>query len=249
VRREVRIFDDLDALAAEAADEIARSARDAVAARGRFTIALSGGDTPKPLYRRLAEEPYRDEIPWRSVHVVWGDERHVPPDHPDSNFGMAHDALLSKVPLPADNVHRVRAEKADADCAAEEYAWTLRSFFDLDEGEWPRLDLALMGIGEDGHTASLFPGSEAVRERSRLVVAPWASSLGTFRITMTVPVFNRAACALFLVSGEKKAEALRAVLEGDFQPDRFPAQAIQPEDGKLLWLVDRAAARLLQQVS
>jgi 6-phosphogluconolactonase len=241
------VLEDLEALAAAAAEEIARSAKEAVAARGRFTLALSGGDTPKPLFRRLSEEPYREEISWKSVHVFWGDERHVPPDHPESNFGMAHDALLSKVPLPADNVHRVRAEK-DAERAAEDYAWTLRSFFDLDEGEWPRLDLALMGIGEDGHTASLFPGSDAVRERSRLIIAPWVSSLGTFRITMTAPVFNRSACVLFLVSGEKKAEALRAVLEGDFQPDRFPAQAIQPEDGKLLWLVDRAAARLLRQI-
>lgn len=244
----VRVLEDLDALAAAAAEEIARHAQEAAAARGRFTIALSGGDTPQPLYRRLAEAPYREEIPWHDVHVFWGDERHVAPDDPASNFGTAHEALLSKVPLPSANVHRVRAEKADAERAAAEYAWTLRSFFDLDEREWPRLDLALMGIGEDGHTASLFPGSDAVRERSQLVIAPWVTSLATFRITLTVPVFNHAACALFLVSGEQKAEALRAVLEGDFQPDRFPAQAVQPEDGKLLWLVDRAAARLLRQV-
>lgn len=242
---ELKVFDDLDELARAAAEEIAKSAEEAIAARGRFTIALSGGDTPKPVYRLLAREP---RIDWDRVHVFWGDDRHVPPGHPESNFGMAMDTLLSKVSIPLDNVHRMRTEKQDAERAAEEYEWTLRSAFGLEEGEWPRFDLVLMGIGEDGHTASLFPGSEAVRERNRLVIAPWVSSLGTFRITLTAPVFNRAALALFLVSGEKKAEALRAVLEGDFQPDRFPAQVIRPEEGKLLWLVDRAAARCLREV-
>ena len=244
----IRVLEDLPALAEAAAEEIARRAEDAIASRGRFTIALSGGSTPKPAYARLAEDPYRDRIDWKRVHVFWGDDRHVAPDHPDSNFGMAHDALLSKVPLPPDNIHRMRAEKPDAARAAEEYAWTLRSAFNLDEGQWPRFDVVLMGIGEDAHTASLFPGSDAVRERSQLVIAPWVGSLGTWRITLTLPVFNHAACALFLVSGEEKAEALRAVLEGDFQPDRFPAQLIRPEEGKLLWLVDRAAARCLRNV-
>lgn len=245
----IRVLKDLPALAEAAAEEIARRAEDAIASRGRFTIALSGGSTPKPAYARLAEDPYRDRIDWNRVHVFWGDDRHVAPDHPDSNFGMAHDALLSKVPLPPDNIHRVRAEKPDAARAAEEYAWTLRSAFNLDEGQWPRFDVVLMGIGEDAHTASLFPGSDAVRERSQLVIAPWVGSLGTCRITLTLPVFNHAACALFLVSGEEKAEALRNVLEGDLQPDRFPAQAVRPESGDLVWLVDRAAARLLKSVS
>lgn len=243
---ELKVFDDLDELARAAAEEITRSAEEAIAARGRFTIALSGGDTPKPVYRLLAREP---RIDWDRVHVFWGDDRHVPPTHPESNFGMAMDTLLSKVSIPLDNVHRMRTEKQDAQRVAEEYAWTLRSAFNLEEGEWPRFDLVLMGIGEDGHTASLFPGSEAVREHSRLVIAPWVSSLGTFRITLTAPVFNHAALALFLVSGEKKAEALRAVLEGDFQPDRFPAQIVRPEEGRLLWLVDRAAARCLREVN
>lgn len=245
----IRVLEDLPALAEAAAEEIARRAEDAIALRGRFTIALSGGGTPKPAYARLAEEPYRGRIDWSRVHVFWGDDRHVPPDHPDSNFAMAHEALLSKVPLPSDNIHRMRAEKPDAARAAEEYAWTLRSAFDLDEGRWPRFDVVLMGIGEDAHTASLFPGSDALRERSRLVIAPWVGALGTFRITLTLPVFNHAACALFLVSGETKAEALRNVLEGDLQPDRFPAQAVRPENGELVWLVDRAAARRLKSAS
>lgn len=246
---ELRTYDDLDGLARAAAEEIAKSAEEAIAARGRFTIALSGGNTPKSAYRLLARQP---GIDWDRVHVFWGDDRHVPPNHPDSNFGMAMDTLLSKVSIPLDNVHRMRTEKPDAERAAAEYEWTLRSAFDLDDldgDEWPRFDLVLMGIGADGHTASLFPGSDAVRERSRLVIAPWVSSLGTFRITLTAPVFNHAALALFLVSGEKKAEALRSVLEGDFQPDRFPAQIVCPEEGRLLWLVDRAAARCLREVS
>ncbi len=245
----IRVLEDLPSLAEAAAEEIARRAEDAIASRGRFTIALSGGSTPKPAYALLAEDPCRDRIDWRRVHVFWGDDRHVAPDHPDSNFGMAHDALLSKVPLPPDNIHRMRSEKPDAARAAEEYAWTLRSAFNLDEGRWPRFDVVLMGIGEDAHTASLFPGSDAVRERCQLVIAPWVGSMGTFRITLTLPVFNHAACALFLVSGEEKAEALRNVLEGDLQPDRFPAQAVRPESGDLVWLVDRAAARLLKSVS
>lgn len=244
---ELRIHDDLEALARAAAEEITKSAETAIAAEGRFTIALSGGSTPRPVYRLLAEEPYRDRIRWERVHVFWGDERHVPPGDPESNFGMAHDELLSKVPLPADNIHRVRAEKPDAERAAREYEWTLRSAFNLDEGQVPRFDLVLMGLGPDGHTASLFPGSDAVRERTRLVVAPWVSAQSTFRITMTLPVFNRAACALFVVSGDEKAEALRSVLEGDLQPDRFPAQAVRPEEGRLVWFGDRAAARLLRR--
>lgn len=244
---ELKVFEDPGELTRAAAEEIASSAETAIASQGRFTIALSGGSTPRPIYRLLAEEPYRDRILWERVYVFWGDERHVPPGDPQSNFGMAHDELLSKVPLPADNIHRVRAEKPDAERAAHEYEWTLRSAFNLDEGQAPRLDLVLMGLGSDGHTASLFPGSDAVRERTRLVVAPWVSAQSSFRITMTLPVFNRAACALFVVSGEEKAEALRSVLEGDLQPDRFPAQGVRPEDGRLLWFGDRAAARLLRR--
>ena len=244
---ELKIFDDAEALARAAAGEIASNAETAIASQGRFTIALSGGSTPRPIYRLLAEQPYRDRILWDRVHVFWGDERHVPPDHPDSNYGMVREALLDRVPVPAGNIYRVRAEKPDAERAAHEYEWTLRSAFNLDEGQVPRFDLVLMGLGPDGHTASLFPGSDAVRERTRLVVAPWVSAQSSFRITMTLPVLNRAACALFVVSGEEKAEALRSVLEGDLQPDRFPAQAVRLDEGRLLYFVDRAAARLLRR--
>lgn len=246
---ELKVFDDLDALSLAAVEEITKCAEEAIAARGEFKIALSGGDTPKPTYRLLGEKPWRDRIDWDRVDVFWGDDRHVPPTHPDSNFKMAMDTLLSKLPIPLTCVFRMRTENPDAEEVASDYEQTLFDDFDLEEGEWPRFDLVLMGIGADGHTASLFPGSEALRERERFVVAPWVSSLRKFRITLTPPVFNNARLALFLVNGEEKAEALKAVLEGDFQPDRFPAQIIRPEDGRLLWMVDRAAAReLLPQV-
>lgn len=239
---ELKVFDDLDALARAAAEEIAKSAQEAIAERGRFTIALSGGSTPKPVYRLLAHAP---RIDWRRVHVFWGDERHVPPDHAESNFGMAHGELLSKIPIPPENVHRMRAENPNVERAADEYAWTLRSAFNLEEGELPRFDLVLMGIGDDGHTASLFPGSDAVREQSRLVIAPWVEKLGAHRITLTPPVFNHARLALFLVSGEEKADALKSILEGGFEPDLHPAQIVKPGEGRLVWMVDRAAASRL----
>ncbi|MFQ5694229.1 MAG: 6-phosphogluconolactonase, partial [Nitrospinota bacterium] len=175
----------------------------------------------------------------------WGDERHVPPAHPDSNYRMAHEAMLSKVSVPPGNVHRVRAENPDAGKAAQAYERELRGFFQTGAEERPRFDLVLLGMGPDGHTASLFPGTEALREEGRLVAAPWVGKFGAFRITLTPPVLNNAACVIFLVSGGGKAEALRTVLRGDPQPERCPAQIVRPENGRLLWLVDREAARLL----
>lgn len=243
-RIDVRVTGDLAALAREAAEEFARVAEEAVRARGRFTVALSGGSTPRGLHRRLATA-YRARIAWRAVHVFWGDERHVPPDHPESNFRMARETLLDAVPVPSANIHRIRAENPDAAGVAAEYEATLREAFGLARGELPRFDLLVMGIGEDGHTASLFPGNDALHERERLVVAPWVEKLGTFRITLTPPVLNHAAHVLFLVSGEEKAEAVRTTIEGDHQPDRCPAQIVRPQSGSLLWLLDRAAASQL----
>jgi len=239
---EVRIFADPAGLMRAAADEIAQAARRAVDERGRFAWALAGGSTPRDLYRLLARDPYRGRLPWNAIHFFWGDERHVPPDHPDSNFRMAREAMLDAVPVPPDNIHRVRAEEPDAQRAAAEYEATLRAFFDLAAGEWPRFDLIQLGLGKDGHTASLFPGGDAVHERERLVVAPWVEAQQTFRVTLTPPVLNHAHRAMFLVSGDEKAEALRAVLEGPREPERFPAQIVE---GDRLWMVDRSAARLL----
>ena len=236
------VFADAAELTSAAAEEVAQRAEEAVRERGLFAWALSGGSTPRDLYRMLAGPPYRDRLPWSAIHVFWGDERHVPPDQPDSNFRMAREAMLDRVPVPAENVHRIPAERPDAQRAAAEYEAMLRSAFALSSGEWPRFALILLGLGKDGHTASLFPGGDAVRERERLVVAPWVEAQKTFRITLTPPVLNHARLAVFLVSGEDKAEPLRAVLAGPRDPERYPAQVIE---GNRLWMVDRAAARLL----
>ncbi|HKV09257.1 MAG TPA: 6-phosphogluconolactonase [Thermoanaerobaculia bacterium] len=235
----IRVLDDVAALARAAAEETVRVATNAVRDHGRFTIALSGGSTPRALYQLLASEEFRDRLPWSAIHLFWGDERHVPPDHPESNFRMVREALLDHVPVPPENVHRIRAEE-EAERAAEEYEAEMRSFFALASGVVPRFDLVLMGLGPEAHTASLFPGSPAITESQRLVVAPWVEAHHTFRITMTPPVFNRAAELLFLVSGEEKAPAVHAVIEGERDPMRYPAQVVE---GNVVWMVDRAAAR------
>lgn len=246
-RADLLIVDDADALAREAAARLAHHARECVDASGRFTLALSGGSTPRRLYTLLADPdaPYRAAVPWAATHVFWGDERCVPPDDPQSNYRMAREALLSRVPIPPENVHRVEAERPDPKAAAALYERELRRVFALGEGEAPRFDRMLLGMGPDGHTASLFPGSDAIGVRDRLVAATWVEKFESFRITLTIPVFERAASVHFLVSGADKAETLAAVFDPASPPDRFPCQRIRPADGELLWLVDRAAANRL----
>ena len=247
-RPRLRIESDMQGLAQAAAEEFAAAVEEALAGqanRGHCSVALTGGSTPRAFYRRLAAEPFRGRLPWDRIHFFWGDERHVPPDHADSNFRMAHEALLAAVPVPRENIHRIPAEDPDAARAASAYEQALRDFFALAAGELPRFDILLLGLGPDAHVASLFPGSSALRERERLVVAPWAEHLGTFRITLTVPVLNNAARTFFLVSGAEKADAVYAVLEGERDPERVPGQLIDPVAGKVLWLLDRAAARRL----
>jgi 6-phosphogluconolactonase len=246
-RGRLLVVDDADALAREAAAELVRIAQSAVAATGRFMLALSGGSTPKRLYALLADPsaPFRAAVPWASTQVFFGDERHVSPVDPQSNYRMANEALLSHVPLPPANVHRVEAELADASAAAARYAQEIERVFALAPGGWPRFDLVLLGMGPDGHTASLFPGSSALVVRDRTVVANWVAKLKAFRITLTYPVFEEAAAVHFLVSGEDKAQTLRAVLDPAEPSDAFPCQRIRPRDGELLWLVDRAAAAAL----
>ena len=239
----IKVVNDPAQICRTAADEIQRMA-------GRpakpFTIALSGGSTPSGLHALLANDPaVRDRLPWHHLHFFWGDERHVPPDHPQSNYRMAYDTLLSIAPVPAENIHRVPAEEPDAAVAAEKYEQELRAFFELEAGQLPRFDCILLGMGPDGHTASLFPATEALHETKRLVTANWVEKFKAYRITLTVPVLNRADLVIFLVSGADKAEALKAVLQGDYRPELFPAQLIQPGPEKLLWIVDRAAARYL----
>jgi len=229
-----------------AAEEVIHAANEAVAERGRFTIALSGGNTPKSLYNLLAPNG-RSSLPWDRMFFFFGDERHVPPDDAESNYRMANEAMLSKIPVAAANVFRVPAENPDAAAAAALYDQTLRQFFALAPGQFPSFDLILLGLGPDGHTASLFPGSSALQERSRLVVANWVEKFKTSRITFTLPVLNAARCVAFLVSGSDKAPALKAVLEGDAPGEQYPAKLVRPGSGKLIWMVDRAAASELSK--
>lgn len=242
--RTIKVLADGDALASAAATLFVDRAKEAVVARGRFTVALAGGTTPTALYDRLATR-HRDAVPWHAIHFFWGDERHVPPAHPDSNFRAAYDAMLSKAPVPEAHIHRIHAELSDAAAAAAEYARTLRREFALDEAAWPVFDLVLLGMGSDGHTASLFPGSDALCQTDRLVLAPWVEKFQSYRITLSLPVLNHASLVAFLVSGAGKADRLRAALEGSDRPDVLPARAVHPSSGQLLWMVDRAAAARL----
>ena len=241
----IEILADAGRLASTAATLFTVQAEKAVAAHGRFTVALAGGTTPNALYERLATD-YCDAVPWHAIHFFWGDERHVPPAHPDSNFRAAYEAMLSRVPVPEAHIHRIHAELPDAATAALEYERTLRREFAVDEAALPVFDLVLLGLGPDGHTASLFPGSAALRQTERLVLAPWIEKAQSYRITLSLPVLNHALLVAFLVSGASKAEVVRAVLEGPDQPDAVPAQAVHPSGGRLLWLVDRAAAAQLR---
>lgn len=244
----IRFVADTASLHRAAAEEFVRRAKHAVQAQGRFTVALSGGATPRGLYALLAsDQTHRGEVPWEKVHFFWGDERHVPPDHPDSNSRMAHEALLGKVPIPSENIHRIPTENPNADEVARQYEETMRAFFRLPAGELPRFDLVLLGLGADGHTASLFPGTRALHENHRLVVANWVARLGANRITVTAPVFNNASCVIFLVSGEDKALPLKGVVDGQTR-DQLPAALIRPTHGELVWLIDRATGRLLNDV-
>ena len=240
VMQNVKILADATALYQAAADEFIRCAREAMAHQGRFCVALSGGSTPRGVYSLLAQRP--SDLPWSNIFVFFGDERHVPPDHPDSNYRMAKEALLSKVPIPETNVFRIRAE-LDANQAAQDYEDKLSSFFALKPGEFPRLDLIMLGLGDDGHTASLFPGSAALNETSRLVVANWVEKFQQYRITLTYPVINNAAEVMFLVSGAGKKEILKKVFSAD--SDEYPAQHVNTKHGVLLWLVDQEAALVL----
>ena len=239
-RREIKVVPDAKAVAAEAAERVANAAERATAERGRFSIALSGGSTPKVLYAMLAAEPYRSRIDWSKVHVHFGDERAVPPDDKDSNYKMADEALLSKVPIPKGQIYRMKGELGErADEAAKEYGLMLKR--DFPDG----LDVVLLGMGGDGHTASIFPHSKAVGETHHRVVGYFAENSSTgksWRITMTAPFINQAREVLVLLAGADKTKRLHEVLEGPREPDRLPIQLIQPANGTLAWIMDVAAA-------
>lgn len=243
---DLRIYADAGELTQAAAELFAQRAQAAFWSQGRFMVALAGGSTPRPVYARLATPGFRVTIPWEATHLFWGDERCVPPDHPNSNYHMAMEGLLSKVPVPPENIHRMAGEQPP-DAAADAYAETLRHVFSLTGDETPRFDLILLGLGGDGHTASLFPHTEVLHDQTRLVAAHYVEKLATFRLTLTPPVINNAALVVFLVAGAGKAETLRRVLEGPYEPDELPAQIARPVHGHLVWLVDRAAASMLDQ--
>jgi 6-phosphogluconolactonase len=241
---EIRVADDPGALAEMAAREVLEVARAAVAARGRFAVALSGGSTPSATYRRLAEPPFATQMPWDRTLVFFGDERGVPPDHPDSNYRMAHTALLSRVPIPPEHVFRIAGEAPDSDAVAADYARTLADTFGVRRGQIPRLDLVLLGLGIDGHTASLFPGSPVLKETFRTVAAVHAAAASIpERITLTYPTLNAAACVIYLVSGAEKAKIVKVALSD--RASGVPAAMVRPTAGRLLWIVDRPAAASL----
>jgi 6-phosphogluconolactonase len=237
----VEIWRDLTELSERASELLIGIAREAASAPGGFTLALSGGSTPKALYELLAREEKSARIPWEQTHIFWSDERCVPPSDSQSNYRMAHETLLSRVSVPAEHVHRMRGED-EPERAAEAYAAELENHFD---GGDPRLSLVLLGMGDDGHTASLFPHTPALADTSHTVAANYVEKLASHRLTMTLRTLNAAATVIFLVSGEAKAAALNSVFEsGAIQDEPLPARLVQPAQGELVWLVDEAAAQL-----
>lgn len=237
----IRVFESCNELARSAAERIAGLAAEAVDRRGRFVVALAGGTTPRHTYERLAAVPLRDVVPWADVHVCWGDERMVPPTDEASNYRMAHEALLKYVPVPASQVHRVPTGCGAPERVARTYAATLHDVFASTEGNVPSFDLVLLGMGADGHTASLFPHSAALDEREQLVVAPPELVQGVRRITLTPPVLQHAREVMVLAAGAEKAAALRAVLDGPDAPHAYPAQLLRQAHGAVTWFVSHPA--------
>jgi 6-phosphogluconolactonase len=245
-KAEVRVLPDGPAIAKLCAQKFVEIAAAAVKEKGSFDVVLAGGSTPKILYSLLVEDPaLHSQVPWDKMHVFFGDERHVKPDHPDSNYHMAYETLISKSPLKPEQVTRMKGEYPEAEDAAREYEQYLRTHYKLAEGQFPRFDLVLLGMGNEGHTLSIFPGTKALRENRHIAVHNWVGKVLMDRITLTAPAVNNAANVIFMVTGADKAPALTAVLERFYEPDQLPAQLIQLTNGSLLWLVDTAAGSLL----
>jgi 6-phosphogluconolactonase len=239
---EIIVCKDVDELNRKAAAQFISLAKDAIARSGRFAVALSGGSTPKALYSLLASPEYRNLIDWSRLHLFWGDERCVPPDHPESNFRMVRESLLSQIRLPTENIHRMAGEK-DPAAAAVDYERELRVFFQPAENAVPRFDLILLGLGEDGHTASLFPGSAAVNERQRWVATVFVERLKAHRLTLTLPLINSAAKVSFLIAGENKSAVVKDLLGTDSDLFDYPAGQVKLLHGQLTWFITRDAAR------
>jgi 6-phosphogluconolactonase len=240
---QIAIYADINTLSQQAAQYIVRLASEAMVTRGRFTIALSGGSTPKILYSLLGTEPYRSQINWASVEIFWSDERCVPPDSADSNYALAQEVLLSKIPIPANQIHRMPADQPDLEAASREYTSEMQRTFGTNG--IPSFDLLQLGMGPEGHTASLFPHQESLHEQQRLVMPVTVPKPPPTRLTFTPPLLNAARHVLFLVTGSEKAEAIQAVLEGPYQPEEYPAQIVRPPNGEVVWMLDTGAAAKL----
>jgi 6-phosphogluconolactonase len=245
VRCELRIYPDGESMCRAAAEGLIETMTRTLEHGDRFSIALSGGSTPLVLYRMLAGE-FSGRVPWEKMHFYWGDERCVPQDDPRSNVRLFHDAVMTVVRIPPENIHPMPTDRDDPDAAAREYEALMRKRFD---GAWPRFDMVLLGLGKDGHTASLFPGSPALAEGKRWVVGVRTDADPPVRVTVTLPVLNAASDVWFLVSGREKADALRRVMTGPVDPRRFPASAVCPAKGGVVWWVDEDAASHLGGVS
>jgi 6-phosphogluconolactonase len=245
--RAIQILPDVAAIAQRAANIFVDAAQQAVRDRGVFRVAMAGGSTPKTLYALLVSEPFRSQLPFDKMHLFFGDDRHVPPDHPDSNYRMVTENFTSKAPIKPEQVFRMETELQDTERAALDYEQILKTQFALQSRELPRFDLMMLGMGNEGHTLSLFPGTTALRDNGRLVVRTWVGKLYTERITCTAPVANNSAAVLFMIAGADKAPALKAVLEGPYEPEQLPSQLIKPANGKLIFLVDSAAGGMLSK--
>ncbi|MGZ9143712.1 MAG: 6-phosphogluconolactonase [Candidatus Binatia bacterium] len=237
--REIIICRDVDGLSRKAAEQFVALARQAIAARGRFAVALSGGSTPKALYSLLATAEFSEQLDWRQIHLFFGDERCVAPDHAESNYRMVAEALLSQIAIPSENVHRMAGELAPL-AAAVAYERELKQFFSQSETNLPRFDLLLLGLGEDGHTASLFPGSSALHETKCLVAPIYVEKLAAHRLTLTLPAINHAAQISFLIAGKSKAAIVKEIFAP--APPDYPAARIQPARGQLTWFITQDAA-------
>lgn len=241
--RRISSYSNLENLSQAAARYVIQAAQEAISDHGRFTFSLSGGNTPKALYNLLASEPYTSQIDWNLVDLFWSDERCVPPDSPDSCYHMALETLISKVPVPANQVHRMLAEQDDRDAASQAYTDEMRRVFAT--SGVPTFDLILLGMGPEGHTASLFPHQASLNERERLVMPVSVPKPPPARLTFTPPVLTAARHVLFLVTGQDKADAVREVIEGQYNPEEYPAQLVRPTQGDVTWLFDTAAASKL----
>jgi 6-phosphogluconolactonase len=239
MKPEIHIFNDLEELSRAAANLFIEQAAQSIRERNRFLVALNGGSTPTRLFELLATD-YHENVDWSKVHVFWGDERCVPPDDAGSSYGQARDILLSHALIPDSNIHRIKGELGP-DEASKDYSLTLREFASPPL-EWPRFDLVYLGMGEDGHTASLFPGSPADISESTMPVTAYYQDRPANRVTLTPIIFNSARMIVFMATGEKKANTLAEVLSDRYNPERYPAQRIDPSDGRLIWLVNEAAA-------